>query len=213
MQDKYANEHVENNVDFIPLDVVGKYDIPLIRPEKYKETTFIPFSSAQNVRNPGNYGIHFFIYDYQFSRIWNKKSRYLNLLSQFKAVMSPDFSTYTDWPMIVQLFNHYRKHLLAAWMQDNGIVVYPSISWSDERSYEWCFDGEPEHAAVCVSSVGTQKNAESRRLFRSGYDRMLEVLRPETIIFYGDVPEGCQGNIVHIESYQKKLREIKRDET
>ena len=50
-------------------------------------------------------------------------------------------------PFAMQIYNQYRKHWLAAYWQLNGITVYPTISWSDENSYEWCFDGEPRGGA------------------------------------------------------------------
>ena len=205
---RYANYRAKNNVDFIAGRVEGKYDIPVILPESYEEMQFVPFNYAKSVKKRDEVGIHFFVDDYQFDRLWTSKWKYLEMLAGFRAVMSPDFSTYTDWPVMVQMFNHYRKHLLAAWMQENGIRVYQTISWSDETSYEWCFDGEPHNATVCISSVGTQMYKETRRLFIAGYERMIDELSPETILFYGKIPEECKGNIVHIEPFQNRLKEL-----
>ena len=105
---------------------------------------------------------------------------------------------------MVQRWNHYRKHLLGAWMQEIGCLVYPTVTWSDERSLAWCFDGEPRHSTICVSSVGMMKKKQDLKLFMQGYERMLEVLEPETILFYGSVPIECDGNIVEIETFQKR---------
>ena len=55
-----------------------------------------------------------------------------------------------------------------------------------------------------VSSVGMMRRQSSRELFMRGYDRMLDVLEPETIIFYGSVPKECEGNIVMIDTFQKR---------
>lgn len=211
MSGKYANARAENNVDFFATVVDGKYEIPFIRPMPYEEIVWKPFNYAKSMANKREVGCHFFVDDYQFKRLWAAKDKYLPMLSQFKAVMSPDYSTFTDYPKVIQIFNHYRKHLLAAWMQENHILVYPTISWGDESSYEWCFDGEPVGATVCVSSVGTQGNKTAKRLFVAGYEKMMERLEPETILFYGAVPEECEGNIVHIEPYQQRLRRIKND--
>lgn len=38
---------------------------------------------------------------------------------------------------------------------------------------------------------------------------MLERLEPETVIFYGSVPEECRANIVQIKSFQEKFKEAK----
>lgn len=106
----------------------------------------------------------------------------------------------------VQIWNHYRKHWLGAYWQGNGITVIPTISWSDESSFEWCFDGEPVGGAVAVSSVGTQLNKRAAELFRLGYDEMLRRLNPSTIYFYGLVPEGISGPIVHVAAFQEQIK-------
>ena len=145
---------------------VGRYDIPQIEPEtEYPQGEFIPMNYAKTIKDPASKILHCFVDDYQFTRYWNRPDDYIPMLSRFSAVCSPDFSTYTDMPMAMQIYNHYRKHWLAAYWQFHGIIVYPTISWSTPDSYEWCFDGEPVGGVVAVSSVGTQKNAESKRLF------------------------------------------------
>lgn len=210
----YAISTFENNVDFVPEFVEGEFEIPFIKPEPYVETTYMPFNVARSLQyKRERYGIHFFIHDYQFQNMWVRREKYRNLLPEFKAVMTPDFSPYYDWPIMVQRWNHYRKHLLGAWMQSIGCRVYPTITWSDERSLEWCFDGEPYRSTVCVSNVGMRKNKDNQRLFLIGWDRMMEVLEPETIIFYGTVPKECQGNIVLMEEFTKRFKEMKQHDT
>lgn len=92
-------------------------------------------------------------------------------------------------------------------MQEHGINVIPTISWGEESSFSWCFDGEPKNSVVAVSSVGTQGNMESRKLFKNGYQVMVERLKPDTIIFYGSIPDECKGNIVLIKAFQEKFKE------
>ena len=205
---EYAISRYENNVDFIPEYVEGEFEIPFILPEPYEPTEFIPFNMASTCYKKGEVGIHFFIHDYQFQRLWMMREKYRNLLPQFKAVMTPDFSMFTDLQVMIQRWNHYRKNLMGAWMQSIGCTVYPTITWSDEQSYKWCFEGEPHYATVCVSSIGTQKNAKTKELFLSGYEQMMARLHPDTILFYGKVPEECTGNIVILNSFQDRIVEV-----
>lgn len=185
----------------------GLYDIPVIKPEAYEPCEFIGFNYAASCKRREETGIHFYLDDYQFNRLWNMPDYYIPMLQDFKCVLTPDFSVYADFPLAVQIYNHYRKHWLGAYLQSQGIKVIPTIAWSDEASYEWCFDGEPTQGAVSVSSIGTQMNSRSKELFLKGYQEMLHRLRPETIIFHGTVPNGCEGNIVSISSFQQKFRE------
>lgn len=208
---RYANARFCENTDEIIFEGVGKYGIPPIEPERFDPCEFISFNYARTAKDRAEKGVHFFIDDYQFERVWREWKKYGAMLSEFSAVMTPDFSTYTDWPKALQIYNHYRKHFVGAYLQTLGVKVYPTISWSDKESFDWCFDGEPVGATVAVSSVGTQRGMEERRLFLDGYNEMLNRLKPETIIFYGNVPAECMGNIVRIKPFQEKFREVITD--
>ena len=63
---------------------------------------------------------------------------------------------------------------------------------------------------MSVSSVGTQKSREARRLFLLGYQEMLARLQPERIIFFGDVPEDCTGPIEKHSSYHSSLANARK---
>ena len=204
----YRHQRNYENLQRVIFDGVGLYDMPVIEPIHIKDDDvplFIGFNYAKSCPSPGHRGLHFFVDDYQFIRLWTNPDDYLQMLSQFKYVTSPDFSTYTDYPKVMQMYSHYRKHWLAAYWQANGIKVIPTISWSDESSFEWCFDGEPVGGAVAISSVGTQMSKVGRENFMRGYNKMLERLEPETILFVGKVPEECEGNIIPIGTFQDRL--------
>ena len=188
---------------------VGEYGTPLLEPTEFEKCEFIGFNYCRTCKDKEGKGVHFFLDDYQFNRIWNQPNKYLPILQQFRYVMTPDFSMYTGFPKIIQIYNHYRKHWIGAYLQENGVDVIPTISWSTPDSYEWCFDGEPTNGTVAVSSVGTQKNKKAKELFIQGYQEMVRRLEPETIIFYGNVPEECMGNIVHVRTFQEKFKEAK----
>lgn len=192
---------------------VGRYGIPEIKPVESVCDNWIGFNSVKSLKDPGQSGVHFFLDDYQFNRVWTHPDAYTDMLKKFKAVCTPQFSTYTDFPLAVQIYNHYRKHWLGAYWQELGITVIPTIGWSDYDSYKWCFDGEPKGGCVAVSSVGTQVNIDSRILFSDGYGEMLERLRPSRVYFYGKIPCECaeysQGiEVINIMPYHQKFRAL-----
>lgn len=97
---------------------VGKYGIPEIRPEtdiRIDKLEWIPVNYALTAKDKATKGVHFYKDDYQFERFWNNPDKYIPLLQKFGAVCSPDFSLYSDMPLAVQLFMHYKKHWLAAY--------------------------------------------------------------------------------------------------
>lgn len=202
----YKQTRNYENINKMLFNGEGKYQIPQIQPTQYESCEFVGFNYAKSVKDRKSKGIHFFLDDYQFIRIWNNIDKYLPLLQQFRYVMTPDFSMYTDFPKALQIYNHYRKHWLGAYMQENGIDVIPIVGWSTEDSFEWCFDGEPVGGCVAVSAIGTGNNNESRELFRWGYEKMMEILDPKQILFYGRVPEECENDrVIQISAFQERF--------
>lgn len=198
------------NIERMNFEGAGEYGIPAIEPVNLSgDTEFIPFNYVASCKRRTGKSVHFFVDDYQFLRLWNNPDRYIPTLLQFQYVLTPDFSVYTDFPKALQVWNHYRKHWLGAYMQMHGVDVIPTIAWSTPDSYDWCFEGEPTHGTVAVSSVGTQNDRQAKRLFVQGYKEMVRRLEPETIIFYGSVPEECKENIVHIRAFHEKFNEVK----
>ena len=191
-----------HNLELGDFELAGEYGIPVLHPVNLDtRLDWIRFNHALREPHRERYGVHFFIDDYLFQRAWHDPPRYALFLRQFPAVMTPDFSMFTDYPKAVQIYNHWRKHQLGAYWQRVGMTVIPTVGWIDQDSFDWCFDGEPIGGTVAVSSVGTQKSPESRKLFLTGYQEMMIRLQPEKIIFFGDVPQECAGNIEHHSPY------------
>lgn len=193
-------------------DGAGKYDIPPIAGIQYISEIgdVIGWNYARGEKHPYDKSVHFFVDDYQFDALWSNPNRYLPMLKRFKYVFSPDFSPYADFPKAVQVFNHYRKHWLAAYWQENGVNVIPTITWSFPPSYDFCFDGEPENSVVAISSVGCMKSKEAKKMFVDGYEEMVKRLHPSEIIFYGTIPEQCMGNIIRVMPFQSKFDKMKK---
>lgn len=196
----------------------NKFDIPVMNATHFVYQDFakiqvIDYKNAKKLKDSdkNNYMLHFFIDDYHFNSLWNRPDKYISFLTRFKYVLAMDFSLYIDFPRCIQLYNHYRKQWLSKFYADLGINIIPTVAWSDESSYEWCFLGIPRDDVVAVSSVGTQKSKNSKELFIKGYKKMLEILRPKKVIFYGKVPNECvreEVEIINIEPFYKRLRSL-----
>lgn len=186
----------------------GKYEIPQIQPEHIdiSKIEWIPFNYAKTAKDKGTKGVHFYVDDYQFVRLWNTPERYLSLLSQFAAVCSPDFSQYTDMPVAMRIYNRYRKQWLSAYWQEHGIKVIPTIGWSAPDSYEYCFDGVPTHSTITISSVGTQANRQSKELFAQGCREAIKRLQPEQILWYGQCPTEFDWNCTKIKPFYEDVK-------
>lgn len=175
------------NLDKAIYNGIGKYDIPEINP--VYEIPDIKYWLGFNYVKRDYYcrdsvGVHFCLDDYQFETIWNHPTKYIDKFKKCGILCSPDFSLYSDFPLTIQIYNHYRKHWLAKFYQDRGVSVIPTIAWSDKSSYSWCFDGEPHHSIVAVSSTGVLKSAECLDLWYKGMDAMVKKLEPKEILCF-----------------------------
>lgn len=128
---------------------------------------------------------HFFIDDYRFERLWDRPESYLDILSRYSGLIAPDFSTYIDMPLPMQIWNVYRSRALAYCWQQQGFDVIPNIQFSDENSYEWVFEGLPKHSVLATSSVGVYRNSIYRKEFKRGMEEACRRLEPIGLVMYG----------------------------
>ncbi|MCQ2382992.1 MAG: DUF4417 domain-containing protein, partial [Clostridia bacterium] len=161
----------------------GKFEMPTLKGEKYVPESLIPFNYAKTVAD-FDCGIHFFIDDYQFERLWNKPNAYLELLKKFKCVLTCDFSLYLDMPLPMQQWNVYRARALGHYWQENGIKVIPTLTWSDKSSYNFAFADLPK-GVYATSTVGVKKDENARKLWCAGMKQALKRVEITHLVLYG----------------------------
>ena len=199
--------YIDNVEELANFKLIGKYGMPLIKKQdiKLSENT-----KSFNNRNTECVTIHFFIDDYQFDRLWNNPERYIEMFKKYEYICSPDYSLFLDFPKALQIYNTYKKQYLGAYYQSYGIRVIPTVSWSDEESYAWCFDGIEKGSCVACSSVGCLKNKEAKELFINGFEKMIEIIKPKQILMVGSLPPQLSkySNLcVFVKSHQEEIRE------
>lgn len=186
----------------------GKFQIPIIPRFQSKEDDFtdlrlIGFDKTKlESDNHLDRMVHFFLYDYKFERVWKNPDTDLEKLKRYRAVLSPDFSMYTEMALVMQLFNTFRNRWCGAYYASKGIRVIPSVSWGEENTFEFCFDGIEKGSTVAVSTymVSAHNNhSDQKEFFLKGYNEMLRQIEPERIICYNEPFPEMQGNIVFVD--------------
>lgn len=76
----------------------GKFDTPRLVPEACNADSFIGFNYAKSCKDPQHKGVHFFIDDYQFTRLWTNPDAYLDMLRAFKCVFYTGFQHIHRFP-------------------------------------------------------------------------------------------------------------------
>lgn len=93
-------------------------------------------------------------FDGKYKSIWNTSDYVLNVLEHFDGAITPDFSTYQDFPEPLKLYNTYRMRAFGYWLGKNGIAVINNVRWGTTESYRYCFDSLPQNDVYCIGTVG-----------------------------------------------------------
>lgn len=203
------NDEKQDPRDYMNLDkfypkTVGKYGMPLIRKCDIDDIELIGFNYARTTNEKQKF-LHFFLDDYQFYRVWNELEKNGEIVKDFAGALSPDFSLYSDYPLSLQIYNTYRNRYCGAYWQSLGIKVIPTIGWSDESSFDFCFEGVEKGGIVAVGTVGVMNDEKAKKLFLQGYNEMMKRLEPKKILIYGSKFEGLSGDIIEIKPFYDKF--------
>lgn len=183
---------------------VGKYGMPLIKRQSISldKIELWNFTKAKpNDEEYKNKTLHFFTYDWKFEAVYDKPEQIMEKLNQYYALLTPDFSLYTDMPKALQIHSTFKSRWCGAYWQSQGKLVIPTIEWGDENSYDFCFDGIEKGSVVAVSTYARE---DLENEYMPGYNKMLEVIAPSAIICYGEPFESMTGNIKAVSPFNHK---------
>lgn len=174
----------------------GRFGIPLVKKQKLslEKIDLISYSDTRPNDNEGNKckGVHFFIDDYRFNGVYINPLRSFKKLSQYKFLLTPDYSMYAEMQPWRQIESLAHSRWCGAYWQSQGRIVIPTVSWSTSSSFEYFCDGIEYNSVVAIGMIGCKSN---RLGFMRGYNTMLEKLNPSAIICFGKPFEEMQGNL------------------
>ena len=134
--------------------------------------------------------VHFYLNDKEFTRILTYPEKYLEILKNFKSVISPDFSQYIDMPSPMRFYHCFLNRAFAAYWNNNGINVIPNVTWSTPDSYDYSFTGIEKNGIIAINCTGVKKAGCSKYLWLQGYKEAVKRLEPRHIIRYGEKMPG-----------------------
>lgn len=161
--------------------------------------------------------IHFYIDDQKFdgkqSSIWLYPQKALDIIKHFEGIITPDFSTYVDFPDPIKRYNTYRMRAFGTWIANSGIKVINNVRWGTSETWNYCFDGIPINSIVSIGTIsGGPRKHINRRRFETGLFKMVEVLKPHTILIYGSANGKCFDLLkekgITIVSFQSKTAKV-----
>lgn len=213
MQVKHWNTSVsERKVQVLNLHLLSNFktegheQMPKINPYNGSlPVDLIPFSDRNH--SLYSYGIHCYLYDYNFELTWNNPQKVLHCLQKFHSVIAPDFSIFVDLPRAINVWNIYRNRWVSCFWQSHCIDVIPSASWGNVDSFDYCFDGLPERSIIAIGHPVIGKDKSYRRLFRLGVEKLIEKKEPTKLIVYGNRLDFDPG--VEIHYYESKIQKLR----
>ena len=175
----------------------GKLKIPVVRRQPLMGDVKLIACSDTKTKEKLNRdrGVHFFVDDYRFEHLYDNPQKSLHN-SQYKFLLTPDYSLYADMPLWRQIENVAKNRWCGAYWQAHELTVYPTISWGLSSTYDFCFDGVEQNAVVAIGMIGCKRN---KTVFMRGYDAMLERLNPKTVICFGTPFAEMRGNIISVD--------------
>jgi hypothetical protein len=164
----------------------GILEMPIIKKQNIDlcKIDYLPYQSTiypDNRLQTNQKTVRFFVEDRRFAPLLKRPWLYTERLSQYKQILSPDVSCYTDMSEDDQKVNTFFNRVIGVFWQFCGMVVIPTITWSNERSYPFAFDGVEKGSIVAVSTIGTKNNYS---LFMAGYRELCNRISPTAVICY-----------------------------
>ncbi|MGH2537963.1 MAG: DUF4417 domain-containing protein, partial [Candidatus Promineifilaceae bacterium] len=190
----------------------NRYGIPdlLHTPASRIPAWLVPYRTRIRANEPADDGaVHFFLEEYRFETVWSRPVKALEALAPYSTLLSPDFSLFRDWPLMLQMWNVYRNRWCGRFWQEQGFTVIPTVSWSTAESYAFCFRGVPRRSVVAVSAVGVRLDQPLEyQLFVDGFREMVRQLEPAVALSYGPIPRACR-ELVETMTYPTRWQGIR----
>lgn len=144
--------------------------------------------------------VHFYLDDQKFdgpvSGIWHAPMRAWEILRHFAGIITPDFSTYADFPYPIKIYNTYRMRAFGYWYGQQGGAVINNVRWGTSETYAYTFDGIPPNSIIAIGTVASGlRELKNRSTFEQGFYKLLEMLSPHTIVVYGSDKYSCFDSI------------------
>ena len=184
------SKNSERNIRSLHLDWCKPSDmveckLPIIEPCNYMPPRLISFRECQESADY-EAGVHFFVDDVYFEKVWSNPTQWIKHLSKFSCVITPDFSVYCD-AIIPSMWNIYRSRMFGKKLQDCGLKVIPAVPCGTYELTHFALLGLPQNSLVCVSTVGARKRHNSRMAFQAGIDIISKFLQTSGVLVYGEL--------------------------
>lgn len=189
-------------------ELVGKYQVPQLQPINVRLAGLrpVPINLAGKEKNPRECVLHCFVDDVKFEGIWKDPLKQVETLSYYAYVCPCDFSFYYTMPTALQIYQIYRMRAIHHFLTCCGVKCIPVVTWSDESSFDFCFDGLPMESTLAISTNGCH-TIRAKEYYKRGFVEMCERLKPTQVLVVGaEIFVDCDVPIVYMDGFSQQRK-------
>ncbi|MCF7994979.1 MAG: DUF4417 domain-containing protein [Chromatiaceae bacterium] len=164
----------------------GTYGIPSLQPQTFDlppNLRLLPYRSRLDRLDPNRDVCHFYLDDYRFESTWTRLDIGACHVSGYFATLTPRLQPLSRLAHRRSALEHLPKPLARSLLAGGGLRVIPTVNWSDQHSFTFCFDGTPPGQLLSIGTADCRRTHVQRR-FDAGLAAMLERLQPRALIVY-----------------------------
>ena len=79
----------------------------------------------------------------------------------------------------------------------------PTLSWGNEDTFDFAFEGIEKNSIISVSTLGVMKSNQAKDLWQKGMAECIRRIEPSNILIYGNEIDYNFGNI-EVKYYKNK---------
>ena len=104
-------------------------------------------------------------------------------------ILAPDFSTWADMPVVLQLHNHYRSAVVTHDYAKAGFKIVPNAIWSHPNLHPFIMAKFPgKIPTITVQATHVYTDQTSQKYFWRGLDRFLSTVQFDRVLVYANTP-------------------------
>ena len=179
----------EKGVPFLKRDIaLDKID--------WNNVKYTSHSNIKSVKDKENTIILNYQYDKSINCIYNDIFNYALKVHNFLAITTPDYSAYMNMEPWKIEENVSHNLWVGVWLQYLNLMVIPTITWANERTYDICFNHIEKGSVVTISTIGV---SNCQKEFLKGFNEMMKRIEPSLVLIKGKPIKGMFGNLLFID--------------
>ena len=184
-------------------ELVGSHQLPRLSKQQYIPHDVISFNERNQVSDPENHWLDFFIDDSLFEpywdaqefgvtensvvleQYWRRMNQYMSRVKRFGGVIAPDYSMVPEMHPDQSNWNCARSQISAWRLEQEGVPCVPVAMWRDVADLDWCFDAFAPDSSIAISTNGCHTTGWGKGLFLEGTKELCIQKHPYALIVCG----------------------------